>query len=129
METVYQQQAMPSNVSGVPVTLSVIDSNNNFRQIGTTTSNALGTYSYTWTPDISGNFTVYAQFLLGSNSYYPSSASTGFYPSLSATNEPTVTALPQSTADMYFVPSVIAIIIVIIIVGAVLAMLMLRKRP
>ncbi len=128
METVYQQQAMPSNVSGVPVTLSVIDSNNNFRQIGTTTSNALGTYSYTWTPDISGNFTVYAQFL-GSNSYYPSSASIGFYASLSATNEPIVTALPQSTADMYFVPSVIAIIIVIIIVGAVLAMLMLRKRP
>ena len=35
----------------------------------------------------------------------------------------------KSTTDMYFVPAVAAIIIVIIFVGAVLALLMLRKRP
>jgi len=30
MEAVYQQQVMPNNITGVDVTLSVIDSNNNF---------------------------------------------------------------------------------------------------
>ena len=37
-------------------------------------------------------------------------------------------ALTQSAADMYFVPAVVGIIVAIVIVGAVLALLMLRKR-
>ena len=40
MEAVYMQQPMPTNITGVPVTLYVLDSNNNYRSIGTTTSNA-----------------------------------------------------------------------------------------
>ena len=40
MESVYMQQSMPPNITGVPVTLSVLDSNGNYREIGTTTSNA-----------------------------------------------------------------------------------------
>ena len=55
MEAVYQQQAMPADITGVPITLSVLDANNNYRTIGTTTSNALGTFGYTWTPDIPGD--------------------------------------------------------------------------
>jgi flagellar biosynthesis protein FliQ len=35
----------------------------------------------------------------------------------------------QSAADLYFVPAIIGVIVAIIIVGAVLALLMLRKRP
>ena len=31
MEYVYMQQPMPANVTGVPVVLSVLDSNNNYR--------------------------------------------------------------------------------------------------
>ena len=60
------------------VTISVVDANGNYRPIGTTTSNVYGTYSLTWTPDISGNYTVIANFA-GSESYYPSSAATAFY--------------------------------------------------
>ena len=45
MEYVYMQQPEPTNVTGVPVTLYVLDSNNNYRSIGTTTTNALGDYS------------------------------------------------------------------------------------
>ena len=40
MEAVYEQQPMPTNTTGVPVTLYVLDSNNNYRSIGTTTTNA-----------------------------------------------------------------------------------------
>ena len=78
MEYVYQQQPMPANTTGVTVTLSVIDANNNFRQIGTATSDASGTYSLTWTPDIPGNYAIIASFG-GSNSYYGSSAETHIY--------------------------------------------------
>ena len=91
MEYVYQQQPAPANTTGVQVTLSVIDANNNFRTIGTTTSDALGTYAYTWTPDIPGAYAVIASFG-GSNSYYGSSASTHFFASSpTATHEPTAT--------------------------------------
>ena len=78
MEYVYMQQPMPTNVTGVNVNLYVLDSNNNYRQIGSTTSDASGTYSFTWKPDIAGNYTVYAAFA-GSESYYSSSAETAFY--------------------------------------------------
>jgi hypothetical protein len=129
MEAAYEQQPLPSNLTGVPVTLYVLDSNNNYRSIGTTTSNALGDYGYTWTPDISGNYTVYAVFA-GSHGYYPSSASTYFYASSPpATAAPTATPLTGVSTQSALEYGVIAIIIVIIIIGAVLAILVTRKRP
>ena len=129
MEHVYQQQPFPAGTTGVPVTLSVIDSNNNFRTIATTTTDASGTYAVTWTPDISGNYTVIAAFA-GSNSYYGSTAENHFYASNpAATSAPTATAVTglATTSDVMYIG--VAIIVVIIIIGAVLAVLMMRKRP
>jgi len=37
---VYKQFARPSTATGVPVTLSVVDSKRNYRDIGSTTSDA-----------------------------------------------------------------------------------------
>ena len=128
MEAVYEQQSMPNNITGVLVTLSVIDSNGNYRSIGTATTNALGDYSFTWTPDISGSFTVYATFA-GSNSYFGSSASTAFYASETPAIIPTPTTGSPSVADQYFIPAVAAIIVVIIVVGAILGLLLFRKKP
>ncbi len=129
MEYVYMQQPCPTNVTGVPVTLSVLDSNHNYRQIGSTTSDGTGMFTFTWTPDIPGDYTVVANFA-GSESYYPSNAETSFTASSPApTAAPTV--VPQAnlatTTDLmtYMVASVIAIIIAIAIVG----ILLLRKRP
>jgi len=131
MEYVYQQKPKPANVIGVPVSLDVIDSNGNYRNIGTATSDASGTFGYTWTPDIPGQYTVVATFA-GSNSYYPSSAETYFTATTAATSAPTnapVTNL-ATTADLmtYLAVGVIAIIIAIAIVGTVIVMLF-RKRP
>ena len=128
MEYVYQQQPAPANTTGLLVTLSVIDANNNFRTIGTTTSNALGTYAYTWTPDIPGAYAVIASFG-GSNSYYGSSASTHFFASLpSATHAPTATPETGLASNTTLEYGIIAVIIVIIIIGAVLALLIMRKH-
>jgi len=126
MEYVYQQQVYPENVKGVEVTLSVLDSNNNFYDIGTTTTNADGTFSFVWTPQIPGKFMLTASFK-GSNSYYGSSATTYFYASDAPPPSPPPTPQPASIADQYFIPAVIALFIAIIAIG-VLMVLMLRKR-
>jgi hypothetical protein len=127
MEYVYQQQPFPTGATGVPVTLSVIDANNNFRTIGTTTSDTSGTYAYTWTPDIPGDFTVIASFG-GSNSYYGSTAETHIYASIPATSTPAATPVAglATSNDVMYIG--VAIIVVIIIIGAVLAVLMMRKK-
>ena len=127
MEYVYMQQPFPANATGVPVTISVIDSNNNYRQIGTTTSDASGTFGYQWTPDIEGKYTIIASFA-GSESYYGSYAET--YVAVDpASATPTPTAAPQqSMADLYFLPAIAALFIAIIAVGIILAFVV-RKRP
>jgi hypothetical protein len=128
MGYVYQQQAKPLNFTGVPVTISVTDSNHNTYTIGTATTDASGMYSLTWTPHPAGNYTVTATFA-GTNGYWPSTAETTF----NIMNAPVATAAPTPTpasnTNTYVIGIGIAIIIVIIVIGAVLAMLMLRKRP
>jgi hypothetical protein len=127
MEYVYMQQPRPNNTTGVPVSIDVVDSNGNYRNIGTATSNIYGTYSLTWTPDISGDYTVIATFA-GSESYYPSSTSAAFHASEPApTASPTPTAA-ASIADQYILPGIIGIIVAIAI-GFAVTILVLRKRP
>jgi hypothetical protein len=126
MEYVYMQKAEPANATGIEVKIDVIDSNGNYRNIGSATSDTSGSYSLKWTPDIPGRYTVIATFA-GSDSYYGSHAETAFsVDEVAATPEPTQP--PASLADMYFVPAVIGIIIAIAVVGVVLALLLLRKR-
>ena len=129
MEAVYEQQPMPTNTTGVQVAILVTDSNHNTRTIATTTTNAMGDYGISWTPDIAGNFTVTAVFA-GTQSYYGSSAMTYFYANSPVATQPAtstpISNLPTQSALEY---GVVAIIIVIVIIGAVLALLVTRKRP
>jgi hypothetical protein len=127
MEYVYMQQQKPTNTTGVPITISVIDNNGNYRQIGSTTSDASGTFALTWTPDIHGDYTVIASFA-GSESYYPSSTEAHFNASPVTASTTTPVGSTQSTTDQYFIPAVAAIIVVIIVVGAILALLQSRRR-
>jgi hypothetical protein len=127
MAYVYQQQPIPTDFTGVEVVLSVVDANNNCREIGTTTTDSNGFFSYEWTPDIPGKYTVYATFA-GSNGYWPSQAESAFSVMQEPEATPGATPMPQSAADMYFVPAVIGIIVALVVVGAVIV-LMQRKRP
>ncbi|MGA3289724.1 MAG: PQQ-binding-like beta-propeller repeat protein [Candidatus Bathyarchaeia archaeon] len=127
MGYVYQQQPEPLNFTGVPVQIAVLDSNGNHYSVGTATTDEYGTYSLTWTPSISGNFTVYATFA-GTNGYWPSSADTHLFASSKAAPTTAPTATPTSVADLYFVPAIAGLFVLIIVVAIVLALLMLRKR-
>mgnify|MGYP005851756385 CR=1 FL=1 len=127
MEYVYMQKPRPANATGVEVVVNVLDPNNNYYEVGRTTSDANGLFSVAFEPPVPGKYTVIATFE-GSESYWPSHAETALYveDAPAATPEPTPT--PASVADMYFVPSVIGIIVAIIIGFALIALLLLRKR-
>lgn len=127
MEYVYMQKPRPTDVTGVPIELSIVDANGNYRTIGSVTSDADGYFSYNWLPDIEGKYTVYASFG-GSESYWPSHAVSSFVVDPAQVTAAPPTASPQSMADLYFLPMSIAIIIAIIAVG-LLTILALRKKP
>ena len=123
MEYVYMQKPRPTDAVGVNVTLSVLDSNGNYRNIGTTTSDADGFFHYTWIPDIPGGFKVVASFA-GSESYWPSHAETAFTVDEAPEATPPPTPPPASMTDTYVTGFGIAIIITIAIGG----ILLLRKH-
>jgi outer membrane protein assembly factor BamB len=126
MEYVYMQKPRPTDTVGVNVTLSVLDSNGNYRNIGTVTSNAEGFFHYTWTPDIPGDFEVYASFE-GSESYWPSHAVTAFNVMNPPESTPAPTPTPAPMTDTYVLGTGITLII-IVVVGLAVIVLMLKKR-
>jgi hypothetical protein len=121
---VYKQFSRPLDATGVEVALSVLDANGNYRNIGTTTSSADGFYSYSWVPDIPGEYKVYATFA-GSGAYYGSNAESAFTvdeaPQSSAT--PTVERITPAY-DLYIVGMGVAVLIAL----AIATLLILRKR-
>ena len=128
MDYVYMQKPRPTNTIGVPVTLYAIDANNNYREIGTTTTDENGCYSYSWTPDIAGKYTVFANFD-GSESYWPSHAETAFNVDNAPAGTQAPTPAPASVADTYFIPAIAGLFILVIIGFVVLALIMFRKHP
>ena len=123
MAYVYMQKPRPTNTVGVPITLSVVDANGNYREIGTTTGDADGFFSYNWMPDIEGKYTVYASFP-GSESYWPSHAVTAF-----AVDPAAPTPAPQPeiiipNTEMTVIGAAVAIIAAI----AIATLLILKKK-
>lgn len=123
MAYVYQQQPKPANFTGVNVHLVILDSNNNWQDLGTTTTDSKGYYSLSWAPNIPGDFKVFATFD-GTKGYWPSSSTTAFN---IANASPTpsaypITVIPQT--EMYFIGSAIAIIAAI----AIATLLILKKK-
>ena len=125
MGYVYQQKPLPTNFTGVTVSIDAYDPNGNYIHLGDSTTNANGLFHYTWTPpNVPGDYTVYASFV-GTNGYWPSTAVTAM--NVAATH-PTPTPTPSppaSITDTYVLGSAVAIIIVLLVIGA----LLLRKRP
>jgi hypothetical protein len=126
MGYVYQQKPKPTNAVGIEVILSVLDSNNNTHEIGRATSDSNGFYRLTWTPDIPGDYTVYATFA-GTNSYWPSQAEAAFTVMEAPVVPPPAEQPPPSMTDTYVAAFGIAILIAVI-VGFAAAIVILRKR-
>jgi len=123
MQYVYMQKPRPASVTGVEVTLSVLDSNNNTREIGKTMTDINGFFALNWKPDIQGNYTVYASFA-GSESYWPSHAVTSFAVDPAPTTAPT----PQPQVIPDYTWAIVGMGIAMILAVAIATILILRKR-
>ncbi len=129
MRYVYMQGPRPTDAIGVPVTISVVDANGNYREIGSTTSDADGFFSMNWKPDIEGKYTVYASFG-GSEGYWPSHAVTAFtVDPAAATPAPTATPQTDVATNGNLMTAMAIGVVAIIIAIAIVGLLLLRKRP
>jgi hypothetical protein len=129
MQYQYMQQPKPTDAKGVTVTLTAIDPNGNTIPLGTTQSDSLGNFAFSWSaPAVPGLYRVTATFA-GSESYYASAAGTSFTIGESI---PTTTPAQASTTDattlMYIEAAAVAIIVAIVI-ATIVIVLALRKRP
>ena len=123
MEYVYMQKPLPTDITGVEVLVSVLDPNNNCYEVGTATTDENGMFRLVFTPEVPGEYSVYASFE-GSNSYWPSQAVTSIDVEEAPGTTPGPTPVPQEPVGTYFTVSTILIIIAI----AVAVILLLRKR-
>ncbi len=106
MEYLYMQKPMPSNATGVAVTLQATGSDGKTISIGTVTSDINGQFKLAWTPPNNDVYTITATFA-GSNSYFSSSAETGLAVSTSSSS--------SAPLDLYIIVATIVIIIAIAI--------------
>ena len=129
MNYLHEQSPIPATITGVPVSIDAVDPNGNLVHLATVTSDGTsGTFSYTWTPTLAGNYKIMATFA-GDDSY-GSSFATSY---ANVVNAPTTVAPTTSTITgfatsndltTYIALAVIAIIIAI----AIATVLILRKH-
>jgi outer membrane protein assembly factor BamB len=141
MEYVYQQQAKPEDVEGVKVFLKIQDPNGDYYSTYVTTDEN-GRFSHMWDPAIVGEYHVTAMFE-GSNSYWPSEATTtfGVDEAPAAEHVPTATEIADTTVNRLpaypaipEIPAYLTIDIIILVIAAVgvviglIAYMALRKQ-
>ncbi len=128
MEYLYEQQAIPTNATGVPVSLAAIDPNGNYINIGTATTDLTGAYGTMFTPQVPGTYQIIATFA-PTNSYSGSSAQTYLgVGSAPVTPAPTATPLSASAVASSIMVPLVIVAIAIIIAIAIVGVLMLRKH-
>jgi hypothetical protein len=123
MEYLHQQKQFPSEATGVPITIDVMDANGNYYNIGTATSDTAGKYSLVWEPEISGEFAIFATFA-GSNSYGSSYDTTTMFVAEPPEATPAPTPTPAPMTDTYIAGSTVAILAGL----AIAVFLLLRKK-
>jgi outer membrane protein assembly factor BamB len=117
-----------ATMTGVPVTLTALDKNDNPTNIGTViTSPYYGTFEMAWTPPNEGTYKIIANFA-GDDSYGSSGAQTAVTvgPASAATNNQQHIAVPDYT--MTIIAGVIAVIIAIVLAVAIVGIVLYRKK-
>ncbi len=114
-------------ITGVPVSLSAIDEDGTYYDLGTTVSNGYsGVFSLAWTPPAEGKYEIIASF--GPDESYGSSSSTTAVlvgPAPEETVPPTVEPPVDYMPTLY---GILVAVIAAIIIGIVAVLLVLRKR-
>jgi hypothetical protein len=126
MEYMFHQRPIPADATGVEVILETLDPNDNYYEIGRTTSDINGNYGFKFTPPVPGTYKIIARFE-GSASYGSSSETTYMSVEEAPAATPAPTPTPAPMTDTYVLGIGAAAIIAIVAIGLVI-ILMLRKR-
>jgi len=127
MKYVYAQFPLPTDITGVKVSIDAVDPNNNTVHLGEAISDSSGKFGCTLNTTIAGDYKIIATFG-GSGSYYGATAES--FMTVTEKPAPAATPTPLNVNEIiqplmiYLVVATIAIIIAIAIVG----LLLLRKR-
>ncbi len=125
----------PPEVNGVPVTLTATAPDGTSINVGSTTSDGYGKFSYDWTPPGTGIYKIQATFA-GSESYWSSTDETSISAketvspsaSMSASSTSPSIAPPPSTQAAPSMTIYIAIAAAVIAIAAIAAALFLKRR-
>jgi outer membrane protein assembly factor BamB len=113
MEFLHKQQSCPSDVKGVPVTLTAIKSDGKVIDLGTVITNGFyGTFGLDWMPEEEGTYTIVASFA-GDDSYGSSSAATV----ITVGPAPAEIEIPEYPTPTDYTPILTGLAIAIIIVA------------
>jgi hypothetical protein len=132
MEHIHKQMPIDGiwhneTVTGVPVTLTALDSNGTVTDIGIVTTNGYyGTFGKEWTPPTTGTYQIIASFA-GDDSYGSSVAST----TVSVGQAPAETQTPATPTPIDMTPIYYGLsggVIAIIIAIAIATVIILRKH-
>ncbi len=122
---VYKQFEQPSGATGVPISIDAVDPNGNYVHLGDTTSDSSGRFHLSVCPDTPGDYVIYATFG-GSAAFYSSFAQTEMtVMNAQSESTPAPSQATQTPYELYTIGSAIVIIIAI----ALVALLLLRRRP
>ena len=126
MEYLHMQKPCPSDVKGVPVTLTAIKSDGKVIDLGTVTTNGFyGTFSFAWTPPDEGTYTIIACFM-GDESYGSSSAATA----ITVGPPPAEIEIPEYPTPTDYMPmlTALAVAVVIAIIIGIINLYAIFKR-
>jgi hypothetical protein len=134
---VYKQIKSPDEASvrpdatGVTVKIEVVNPNNEYEMLGTTTSDVYGNWAYSFKPNVEGTYMIIATFE-GSRAYYGSVATTYLTVDPAAEEAPSAEEIADATASKmpsYQAPEFPAyltmdlVILVIAVVGVVIGII------
>jgi hypothetical protein len=130
LQSQLQNSLHPDAPTGVPVSIDAIDPKGNYVHVGDTTTDVSGAFSFKWTPDQVGKYTVTATFT-GSPSYGSSFAESAVgVDAAPATNNNSntnsnVSTSPDNTNLLY---GILGAVVVAIILAIVAIAVVLRKK-
>jgi len=119
---VYKNFEQPMNVKGIDITVYAYDGENVI-PIGTTTSDARGTFSIRWTPEKDGDYDIWAYFE-GTKSYYGDDAKT----TVAVLEAPEVPPPAETPPYELYIIGVGIAIIAVVIVGILLIYRKIDKK-
>ena len=114
----------PPTPDGVPVSVSALDSNGHYTDLGTTTSDYAGQFALSWKPTTEGLYKIFATFE-GSGSYYSSYAETALSVT-KALQAPTDGGTAAQPVDNTM--TIIGVGVVLAIIIAIVGVLLYRKK-